>query len=150
MPQIVGLAPHVGFAIVAADHEIAHPFRIAARIRDLERLAGTALHLGDQLLRRERRESSFETDGADGGVYSASDVERNGRATLLARERRLRIDRRFEIAGASQKTLDGISTVVGGIQGGNVSLVNRQLAHRAVPIAAAQSIKLDVGDAIVH
>ncbi len=76
-------------------------------------------------------------------------MERHHGATLLARERRLRIDGRFEISSAGQETLRGLGAVVDGVQRNDIALMNGQLANGVVSIGAGQSIESNFADAVV-
>src|SRR5204863_2695493 len=106
----------VGFPEIAADHVSADAISVAARFRQLKRLARPAMHLRHQLRRREWSDIAFEHDVADSRARSLGDMEDDGRAALLANERRLRIDRRFEISRAIQKILNGDRAAIDGAE----------------------------------
>ena len=114
---------------------------VEARFVDVERLAGTVLHLRDDLLRRERRGVAVDGDGADDRLRSARDVEDDRGAALRADERRLRIDGRVEIAGMPEHLLHGDGAVIDGVERKDVAEVEGERAQRAIAVGAARPSK---------
>src|SRR5581483_646635 len=78
------------------------------------------------------------------------DVERDGCAAQLARERRLGIDGRFEITGTVEEVLNRGPAAVNRVQGEDVAGVEGQLAIGAIAVGAPEALDVDLPDAVVH